>query len=98
MGLLVFTLSVFGLTFVIGQSKASYPLRTWFAGTDLGASPFGRGVVLGLIECPACLGFHLGWIAFLFRLTPPELTTWWISALFCCATSLLLVRAAGLDE
>ncbi len=90
--LLVFTLAIFAVCYIAGFSKISLPLR---ARLD---RPGTRSWVLALLECPGCLGFHLGWGVFLLHLTPSVLSSWWISGLYCCASSLLLARHAGLSE
>lgn|SRR5574342_655639 len=45
----------YGVAYVIGHSKISLPFREWLSE--------GRGIkawVLDLIECPGCLGIHIG--------------------------------------
>lgn len=102
--LFAFTIAVFGITFVVGASKISLPFRTWLgrqsettAHNDVIAS-----WALALLECPACLGFHLGWIAVAVGLAPHVFGDGVLGAVFCafycCASSLLLARLAGLDE
>lgn len=91
--LIVFALTVFGIAYGIGHTKASLPFRRIIASVDK------SGFTISLLECPFCLGTHLGWIAFLLHLTPPVLTSWWVAAFFSATTSLLLGKYVGLlDE
>jgi len=94
--LLVFTLSVFAVTFIIGQSKISLPIR--IAVDDGTKASTWRMWILALLECNACLAVWLGAGAFFFHVTPPALATWWISSLYCCASSLLLAKISGLTD
>ena len=45
-------LVIFGLAWVIADSKISYPLREWVGARS--------SFLLDLLECPACLSFWLG--------------------------------------
>lgn len=95
--LFVFTCCVFAVTFIAGQAKISLPIRFWFSNTRLGKSTVGSWI-LALVECNACSSWWLGAGAFFLHLTPAALTTWWISALYCCATSLVLAAMSGLSD
>lgn len=101
--LLIFTLAVFGATFCIGASKISLPFRTWLAPDNeaTGLRFFVRRWLIALVECPACTSFHLGWLSVLLGVAPicfHGVGGVVIASFYCCATSLLLARLAGLDE
>ena len=96
--LFVFTLAVFAVTFIVGQAKISYPLRSLIDSPAPGALGTCRRGLVMLLECNACSATWLGVGAFLFHLTPAELTSWWISGLYCCASSLILATLLGFVE
>lgn len=96
--LFVFSIWVFGIAYCAGHAKISLPFRTWLAKISGPDETTAGNWLLALIECPACLSWWLGLVSWLFRLTPPHLFSWWASAFYCCATSLLLAKLAGLDD
>lgn len=51
--LLYYTVSTFGLCYVVGHSAISLPARTRLASA-------GHVRLVQLLECPACLGFWVG--------------------------------------
>jgi hypothetical protein len=65
--LLLYFLFVFGLAYVIGHARVSLPIREYLSPTPDVAPPlggFGTWLVR-LVECPACLSWHLGlWFGF----------------------------------
>lgn len=85
--LLIFCFVTFAIAWTIGHAHITYELRTWLATKS-------KFLVVGM-ECVGCVCFHLGWLAFVFRLAPSELTTWWQAAFFTAASGLLLGRLAG---
>lgn len=89
---LFFSLASFGLAFVFGYSHITLPLRERL-------SP---GWVLTFLECPACVGWHLGWSAWWFGLVAVPWGPSWLAALSCafiaCAVNLLLARLSGLSH
>lgn len=92
--LLTWSVVAFGLAWVIADSKLTYPFRKAWADTQR-SSP--AVFLLALFECPACLGWHLGWAGYLFGIAP--FTSWWQAAFFTCGSSLLLAKYVGmLDE
>lgn len=102
--LFAFTLSIFGLAFCVGASKISLPFR---AAIDPGNKIDGPGKLartwfLTLLECPACLSVWLGLAAVVADVAPPVFGSGIqggvFCAFYCCATSLLLARIAGLDD
>lgn len=94
--LAVYTLAAFGLAFVLGFAEITVAARDWL---------MKKGVVLQwfvkLLECPACVGFHIGlWYALVaspeFMVTlkggPVEL------AFFTAATNFVIGRSTGLIQ
>lgn len=78
----LYILAAFGLAFIVGYAKISLPLRAWLAQEryqrwsrmlqayewhDSRLVELRRGLV-ELLQCPACLGF---WIGFAFALADP---------------------------
>lgn len=57
--LFLYTVAAFGFVFIAGFSTVTLALRTWLAKRGL----VGRTLVQ-LLECPVCLGFHVGWLYF----------------------------------
>ena len=57
--LFIYTVTVFGLAFIVGQSQISLPFRQWLSDTAFGKSTHGKWF-LELVECPACLSTWLG--------------------------------------
>lgn len=62
--LALFALVLLGLTYLVGWSRISFGTRHWLA-----RRPIGLWLVQ-LIECPKCLGFHLGWVALMLGWGP----------------------------
>lgn len=88
-------LATFGLSYIVGRSKISLPVREALAALHRGPVDF----LLELVECPACLGFWLGLAAALLGLTP-VLTPWPaldVPAWGCvvCGAHYLLATATG---
>jgi hypothetical protein len=88
--LLIYSFAAYGFAFIAGDSKISLPLRTWLDRPGL------RRWFLALLECPACLGFHIGWIAFATGHAPHSIVHWWGAALFTTTSNLLLARLSGI--
>lgn len=60
-------LASFGVCWIVGFSKITLPLRRLLGGWETDTEKYeplfpGAGWICNLIECPGCLGFHLGWI------------------------------------
>ncbi len=91
--LLIWTIAVFALSWIIADSKISYPFRMALETMEK-KKIFGAGFLLVLLECVACTGFHFGWIGYLLHIAP--FATWWHAAFFTCGSSLLLARYVGL--
>jgi len=90
--LLVYAVSAFGLAWCISNSKVSFPLR-------LRLDAYGYKWTLALLECPACLGWWTGLVAYFAGETPTSISQWWTAGLFTMASNLLLAKFAGLlDE
>ena len=87
--LITYALSVFGLTYIVGQSKISLPVREFLANT--------RNVLLvfliDLVECPACASWWIGLIHGFF--TQPGPLSALCQACMTTGSSLLLARLAG---
>ncbi len=82
---LVLFLAAFGLAYVLGYSKISFPIRNFLAPDPprLISWPALLGVILvDLIECPACLGV---WEGFFFGLYTHQ--TPWQFFVSACAVS-----------
>jgi hypothetical protein len=67
--LIFFTMACFGLVYCIGHSVVSLPVRRWIAG-DPPKMAGPRFWLITLIECPACLGFWIGFVAGWFGYVP----------------------------
>lgn len=52
----LYGLVVLGVAYVVGYSQITYAARSWLAKS----SPVG-GWLVDLLQCPKCLGFHVGW-------------------------------------
>ena len=101
LALFFYTIAVFGLAYIMGHAKVSLGIRTQI---------FNMGGVAAwlveLVECPACLGTHLGfWFAvfapwvWLNSIIPLPTTTWFsagvLLGLYTCGTGFVLGRATG---
>lgn len=96
--LIIYCGVVFGAAWGIGMSELSYPFRSLIAAGGGTKAPFRQLIVTGL-ECPGCLSFHLGWLAFLSGLTPQGIFHyWWEAALFSATSSLIIAKVAGLTD
>ena len=67
LALFVYTFAAWGFCWVVAGSKISRPLRelvAYFAAPATRSSTVRvvASFTLALLECPACLGFHVGWI------------------------------------
>jgi hypothetical protein len=91
----------FGLAWIIGHSKLTLPIREMLddaAEDEFGQMRYFRPAVvtiLLLMECPGCLGFHIGWIAHvsgIVHLFP----TWYAAALYTCSVGITLGLLTGL--
>ena len=80
--LLVFTLVCYGFSYIVGSAKISLPFRTWLATKSKWAIDFA--------ECPACVGTWTGLFVAIAGFVPSELSNWWTSALYVCASNLIL--------
>jgi hypothetical protein len=95
--LIIYTLAAFGFCWGVGHSKLTLPLRSsmdYYTRTRV----LGRGPVyltLLLMECPACLGFHVGWIAYALHVAP-VFTSWYTAAFYTAGVNYLLGRVSGL--
>lgn len=99
----VYTIAAFGFAYALGFSHISLPLRFWL-GDLIGTSRIAVWT-LRLVECPACVGWHIGfwgtWLA-------GWLNVQWLfgrgffiallAAFYTCGTNLLLARVMGLVE
>lgn len=83
-------LIVFGIAYVLGHSAITLRWRTFVA--KFWAFP------VELIECPACIGWHTGWIltVFGYSLFPFSWSGALSAAFFYAATNFILGRATGL--
>ena len=109
--LVLFTISVFGLSYITGRARVSLALRTLIHARGLAGK-----TLVEMLECPACQGFWLGaafsalcpryWFASVcpFALPPDALTaeniTLWLPihlafGCYCCGVGYLLGRATG---
>lgn len=64
--LTIYVFAAFGLAYIVGHSTITKSIREWMfnRGAEsrwLIAAIVSRTFIL-MIECPACLGFHVGWI------------------------------------
>jgi hypothetical protein len=94
--LIVWSIAAFALSWILADSKISFPFRTRLGRLEnLGGIPGGLAVILlTLIECVACSGWHLGWIAQLLGIAP--FAEWWLAAFYTCGANLLLAKYVGL--
>ena len=89
--LLTWTIAAFAFSWVLAESRVSFPLRSYLHSTG----PIGAWVVT-LLECTACSGFHGGWIGQLLGVAP--FTSWWMAAFYTCGSNLLLAKYIGMFE
>lgn len=52
-------------------------------------------LLLVLMECPACLGFHVGWIAHVTGRVH-VFSSWYMAAFYVCAINFILGKFTGL--
>lgn len=92
--LLIYLLAAFGVAFVVGYSEVSLPIRE-----RLAARPRAGIWAAKLMECPACLGFHIGW-AYAVGFRPEFLPSGWgavaLLAFATAGSNLILGRIVGL--
>lgn len=105
--LVAWCLIAFGVTYVVGHSQITRGMREWLyapkvdeRGVPVEVNRWAR-LVVDLMECPACFGFHVGWIGYLlgFRILATDLGVIADAIAFGFLTSgsnLLLARASGL--
>lgn len=91
--LVIHTFAAFGLAFVVGFSRISLGFREWVAARSVWG--------IALLECPACVSYHFGWIAVAVGVAPDSFPRTIFGAITCgfftCATSLLLAKLTVLD-
>jgi hypothetical protein len=89
--LFLYTIAAFALAWIIGHAQISFPIRNWLAGRNWP----GVSVFLDLIQCPACLGvwigFIAGWVCLGFVMGI-------FLALWTCGTNLILGALIGLYD
>lgn len=87
----MYSVAAFGLAFIVGHSKVSLAPRKWMVK---------KGVagwwLVQLLECPACWGFHTGWIYWLVA-KPDFAPGWFHLALFTTGSNFLLTKLSGLE-
>jgi hypothetical protein len=97
--LFVFTFSAFGLAYVLGHSMITKAVREYLFDLAESYFPPAKWLVL-LVECPACLGFWIGFVSGLLGPTgyAEPLATVPPLALGCyvAGTNFVLGRATGL--
>lgn len=97
--LIVFALVCFGIAWGLGQSGLSYPIRLRINPRSRHSRFYSaRTLVIALLECPGCIGFHTGWVFYVLGVTPRELPTWWIAAFAVTSSNLLLYKLTGLAD
>lgn len=94
----IYLLAAFGLAFVLGYSEVSFPFRSALSKSGALARWF-----LKLLECPGCVGVHIGWSWVMLGGAPFfGASSRWVEmgllAFATCASNLLLARLAGLSE
>ena len=99
LALFIYTIAAFGCAYVLGHSVASRRVREilWAAGA---IAPMWRWLVM-LIECPACLGFWIGWAVWIATLSlwpiePPWYLAGTAGAFYTAGSNFLLGRLTGL--
>jgi len=96
----LFFAAAFGVSFVLAAAHISLPLREWLSNESLAKQRPSATWLLLLLECPACTGWHAGWLAVAFGLVPLQrdvlhaLTLAFATA----ASNLILARIAGLSK
>ncbi len=73
--LFVYTFAAFGIAYICGFSKISYPFRVRLGQTVAG------NFFMSLIECPACFGFWLGALAGICASFVFVNLSWWALAI-----------------
>lgn len=59
--IMLYVLTEFGFVYVLGHSTITLALRETMHDA-IGPFRATRRLLVQMIECPACLGFHIGWI------------------------------------
>jgi predicted ABC-type sugar transport system permease subunit len=85
-----YTVATFGLAYIVGFSKISFPTREWMANWKVLEWP------LALLECPACLGFWAG-LVYGLAITEPPLSALG-RGLYTCGANFLLAKWSGLIQ
>lgn len=99
--LIVYTLAAFGLAWAIGHSKLSQPfldVLEYTARDSYGQLRYFRWlttIVLTLLTCPACLGFHIGWAAHVSGIVT-LFPSWYVAAFYTCGANLILGIYTGI--
>lgn len=92
--LVLYTLSAFGFWYIVGASVISYParaaLRRLARSTDL------LTTLLELLQCPACLGFWIGFVAAFTRYSPAPGVDCFMLGLYTSATNLVIAHLTDL--
>lgn len=115
--LIIYSGAAFGLAYVLGYSKISLPIRVLIEPVQDGMKVQGTGarlfwaarmMLLALLECPACLGWHCGFVtAYLLRghiyfltgfLDAPTFVAMLALAFFTSGSNFILGRVTGLIE
>lgn len=94
----LYLLAAFGVAFGVGHSELTYEFRKSLSKSNVLAQWF-----LKLLECPACVGWHCGWVwiaiggVHFFGMS----STWHEALLLgfaTCGSNLLLAKFAGLTD
>jgi hypothetical protein len=103
MRLLLLVGAAFGLAFIAGYSKLSLPLRVLLdPGSKVDSvADVARAWLLMLLECPACIAWHVGFWLTLFgpdwaAVVAPGVFSAVVVGCFCCGAVFLLGRLSGL--
>lgn len=88
---IVSALTAYGIAYVLGQSTITLGIRQFLFGLD----GLGRFFV-NMMECPACLSFHLGWVGCLLGFGP--FTNALQSGFFFCGTSSIIALLTGITQ
>lgn len=88
-------LAAFGVAYVLAAAYITLPFREWLAKQGTLAA-----WLLLLLECPACTGWHLGWLSIAFGIVELPRTLFYglVLAFATAAVNLILARIAGLTK
>lgn len=93
MAWMLYFFAAFGFAWGVGYSHVTLPFREWLAKGGWAS----KWLLIGL-ECPGCLGWHIGYLSVLCEVAPISRSLWHcvLMAFVTAGANILLARIAGL--